>query len=193
MTVLLAHQAVANPATVVGTAQDVARFDEAQVECFHGFNEAQINTNPQDFLIQTSLSASGNEDWVTVVTHTTATGTPAVEAFSALEPVGETSIAVVDEADSAAGDVIYLRDTVVTDSEWALVREVVVNTSIDIVDGLTRAHAATTTSIWTLAEKFIARMNIKAAVRLRVVYMNEGGTAADTHIKVDGTFRRLRG
>ena len=90
-----------------------------------------------------------------------------------------------DEAGSAAGDLIYLRDTVVTDSEWALVKEVVVNTSIDLVDGLTTAHALTTTSIFTLAEHFVAEFSVKGVGRIRCVYMNEGGTAANTHIKVE--------
>ena len=83
-------------------------------------------------------------------------------------------------------------DTVAADSEWALVQEIVTNTLIAFVSPLTNAHAATTTTLFGTAEHFVSQLNIKAARRLRVLYINEGATAANTHIKADGTFRRLR-
>lgn len=197
MTVLLAHQAVTHPATVVGSAISVPsitvdpdtgqqhRVDEVLVEVYHAFNEEGANTNPQSILIQTSMSESGNDDWVTAAEHIASTVSPVIEALTGTEPVGETVIAVADEAGSVAGDLIYIRDTVVSDSEWALVKEVVVNTSIDLVDGLTTAHAATTTSIFTQAEKFSSVVSLKGIERIRLVYMNEGGTAANTHVKAE--------
>lgn len=199
MTVLLAHQAVANPNTVVGTAVTVPnitvdadtltqhRVDEIRVEVYHAFNEAAANTNPQSILIQTSLSTSGNADWVNVVEFTPSTGTAAVEVCTATEPVGATSIAMADASKFAAGDLVYIRDTVVTDSEWALVQEVDTTPAefTILVDGLTTAHALTTTSMFTLAEKFAARISLKGVERFRCVYLNEGATAVNTHIQVE--------
>ncbi len=187
MAVLLAHQAVTHPNTIVGTTVNVGRFDEAQVECYHGFDEAAANTNPASFLIQTSLSDSGNEDWVTIVEFTVANGTPTTQVFLANEPIDETLMEVTDASISAAGDLIYIRDTVAANSEWALVQEVdtVIPEFIVLVDGIARAHAITTTAIFTDAEKFPVRINVKAALRVRAVYQNEGGAAANTHIKAE--------
>ena len=184
MAVLLAHQAVENPATVVGSDVTVGRFDEVRVECYHAFNEAGANTNPQSFLVQTSVSTSGDEDWVTAVEFPTSTGTPSDEVVTVSGVGGATSLDVAATAGFVAGDQVYIRDTVATDSEWALVESFVSNDSIQFVDGLKNAHALTTTTIFGSAEKFPARMNVKAIQRVRCLYMNEALTASmNTHIK----------
>ncbi len=189
MAVLLAHQAVANPATIVGTPLklDVHGTHEVLIECYHAFNEATINTDPQSFLIQTSLSSSGNDDWVTPLPFTAFNGTPVIEALNVSAVVGDTALEVVDVAGFAAEDLIYIRDTVATDSEWAYVQEVdnVPTEFVHLLDGLTKAHADTTTSLFSNAEKFAARLNVQSVQRIRAVYFNEGGTAADTHLKAE--------
>lgn len=197
MTVLLAHQAVAKLNTVVGSAITVPtmtvdaatfqqyRVNQIRIEVYHAFNEATANTTPQSILIQTSISASGNDDWVTALPFTTFTGTPADEICTATETVGTKAIAVAATAGFAAGDLIYLRDTVATDSEWAYVENVVLNDTVDLIDGITTEHALTTTTIFGSAEKFVAILNAKGVKRFRCVYLNEGGTAADTHVKVE--------
>lgn len=197
MTVLLAHQAVANPNTVVGAAVTVPnitvdadtltqhRVDEIRIEAYHAFNQATANDDPQSILIQTSLSISGNADWVTVVEFVPASGTPSNEVCTANEAQGDKAIDVAATAGFVAGDLIYLRDTVATDSEWAYVENVVLNTTVDLVDGLTTAHALTTTTIFGNAEKFVAKISVKGVERIRCVYQNEGGTAADTHVQVE--------
>lgn len=188
MAVLLAHQAVANPNTVVGTPLDVDRYEvEAYVECYHGFDEVIANTNRQSFVIQTSLKKSGNDDWLERVKFTVFSGTPVTQVCTANEAVGDKTIEIAATASFAAEDLIYIRDTVATDSEWAYVQEIILNTSVVLVDGLTTAHALTTTSLFTNAEKFAAQFNVEAAQRIRGVYFNEGAAAAaaDTHIQAD--------
>lgn len=184
MAVLLAHQAVENPATVVGSAINIGRFDVAYVEVYHAFNEGAANTNGQVILIQTSVSVSGTADWVTAVTFDAVESlTPADEVCTGTEPVGETVITVAATAGFAAAGLIYIRDTVLEDSEWAIVASIVSNTSVTLIEGLTTAHAATTTSLFASAEKFTSRVNVKGVQRIRCVYQNVGGTAANTHVK----------
>lgn len=184
MAVLLAHQAVTNPATVVGSAVNVGRFDVAYVEVYHAFNEGAANTNGQSILIQTSVSDSGNLDWLTAVEFSPVEGiTPADEVCTVTEPVGETVIAVAATAGFASEGLIYIRDTVLTDSEWAIVASIVTNTSVTVIDGLTTAHALTTTSLFASAEKFTNRVNVKGVQRIRCVYQNQGATAANTAVQ----------
>jgi len=184
---LLSHQAVTHPDTVKSTAAQiltVVTYDRVYVECYHAFNEGTTNTNAGSFWIQTSLSSTGDEDWVTNTTHTTSTGTPNVEVCTGTEPVGEQTITIASTTGYTVGALIYIRDTVLADSEWAYVREVVSNTSVILIDGLTRAHAATTTSLFSIAEKFTTLVDVTGCSRLRVVYFHEGGTGANTHVKV---------
>ena len=79
MASLLAHQAVTHPNTVVGTAIAATQATDVYVELYHGFNEATANTNAAAFLLQTSMTESGTDDWATASTSTVATGTPADE------------------------------------------------------------------------------------------------------------------
>lgn len=199
MTVLLAHQAVSNPATVVGAAVVVPnitvdpdtmtqhRVDQIRIEAYHAFNAVGANTNPQSILIQTSISVSGTADWVTVVEFVPSTGTTVSEVLTATEPQDETSIAMADASKFAAGGLVYIRDTVATDSEWAFVQEVDTTPAefTILVDGLTTAHALTTSAMFDLAEKFVAQISVKGVERIRCVYMNEGGTANNTHVQVE--------
>jgi hypothetical protein len=197
--VLLAHQAVTNPATVVGSAISVPsitvdpdtgqqhRVDEVRVEVYHAFNEsAAANTNGQAILIQTSMSTSGNLDWLTAVQHDPVEGlTPADEVVTTSSAAGLDLAEVAATAGFASEGLIYVRDTVLADSEWALVEEIVTNTLITFIDGLTNAHADTTTSLFASAEKFSSVVSLKGIERIRLVYMNEGATAANTHVKAE--------
>ena len=198
MTVLLAHQALTHPVTAVAAPISVPsitvdpdtltqhRVDEVLVEVYHAFNEGAANTNGQAILIQTSISKSGNLDWVTAAQHDPVEGlTPADEVVTGATAAGAVLANVAATAGFVAGDLIYVRDTVAADSEWARVQEIVTNTLIAFVSPLTNAHAATTTSLFASAEKFSSVISLKGIKRFRLVYQNEGATAANTHIKAE--------
>ena len=187
MAVLLVHQAVSNPGTVIGPDHSVQRFDESRIKISHGFSVAAPNTNPATFFTQTSLMNEGDEDWVTSVPFAVATGTPADEVFTATEPAGGTVIAVAATAGFVAGDFVYIRDAVVADSEWAYIKSIVLDTSITLVDPLTRQHALTTTTMFGSAERIEFKLDVKSILRVRIIYSNEGAVAADTHIRAEIT------
>lgn len=191
MPTLIAHQAVTHPDTIVGPSVQCSRFNEVVISAYHGFNEAVPNTNSGSFLLQTSITVSGNEDWVTEKIIVTASGTPSDEVFTATEPADEATIAVASTSGFGPKDYVYVRDAVVTDSEWVRVREIVTDTSIVLIDGLTREHALTTTAIFGNAEKFVERMTTSASQRVRMVYVHEGSIGANTHIKAEVEFSTL--
>lgn len=185
MPVLLAHQAVTHPATVVTPPVEVIHWAEVRIEVQHAFNEAVANTNPQSIIVQTSISDSGDDDWNSEVNLATAIVTPESEVFTATEPIDEKTIAVASTAGFAPGDFIYIRDTVPTDSEWAFIKEIVTDTSIILVDGLTKAHTLTTTTIFGSAQQWAFHINIQGIMRIRQLYQNEGADAANTHVRSD--------
>lgn len=182
-TAILAHQAVTHPDTVAGSAQDVSTALAATIIMFHALVEATANTNAGSFLVQVSGSDSGNEDWATVAQFTANSTTADTEAMTATEPAGETVLAVASTTGFVAGDLLYIQDAgTVADGEWARCQEIVTNTSINLIDGLTNAKDSSDV-IWNDANVFVAQLDLIAVTRVRVVFQHEGATGANVHVK----------
>ena len=187
-TSVIAHQAVTHPGTVVGAAQALPTAIEVTIFLDHALIEATANTNPARWLIQVSAASSGNEEWVTLQEILLKEdGTPVAEALTATEAGGETVLAVASTASRAAFDLVYIQDAgTLADSEWNLIQEIVTNTSINILDGLTTGKDSSDT-IWGQAERRIASINIESIARVRVVFMHEGAVGANAHIRATMT------
>jgi len=182
--VLLSHQAVTHPDTIVGDAQDVSTKFKVRIYCYHASVEAAANTNPGLFLIMTSPVASGDEDWAIEVRFDAMVSTADTEAMTATEPSGEKILAVASTTGFVAGDNLYIQDAgTLTDSEWARCQEIVSNTSINLIFGLTNGKDSSDV-IWNDAEIFTADLDVADAMRLRAVFQHEGAAGANVHIKV---------
>lgn len=180
---ILAHQAITHPATIVGSSQNVTTKISCNVLLFHAPIEESANTNPGIFLIQTSGSSSGNEDWVTLYELAVDNGTAASEDMTATEPVGETVLACASTTGFAALDNLYIRDAgTLADSEWAKCKEIVTNTSIDLIDGLTNEKDSSD-AIWNNCDLWNIPINLMGVGRLRVVFMHEGAVGVNCHVK----------
>lgn len=180
---VLAHQAVTHPATVKGSVQDVSTKFAAKITLSHASVEATANTNPGKFIVQTSASASGDDDWEVACEFDATISTADTEAMTATEPSSETVLAVAATAGFAALDKLYIQDTgTLANSEWRICKEIVANTSIDLVDGLT-AQKDSSDVIWNDADVFTAHIPLNAVTRLRVLFVHEGATGANCHIK----------
>lgn len=189
--VVLAHQAATHPTTIVGSAIDCRTKRAALLFLYHGYVEATADTNPGKFLVQVRPDAgdgSATEHWITAVELTVKGTTPDTEAMTASEPIGETVLAVASTVGFVAEDELYIQDTTtLADSEWAKCQEVVSNTSIDLVDGLTVAKDNADV-IWNDASKFIVTLDLHSIESFRVVWMHEGATGANGHVKGEHSF-----
>jgi len=182
-TVMLAHQAVTHPDTVKQSATSVAGKIGATITMFHASVEAAANTNPGQFLVQTSASSSGDEDWATIANFAATISTADTEAMTATEPIGETVLACASTTGFVANDILYIQDTgVVADGEWARCQEIVTNTSINLIDGLTTQKDSSDV-IWNDADVFVCYVDCRSVARLRVVFQHEGATGANCHVK----------
>lgn len=179
----MAHQAVTHPATVVGSAQDVTTKLAATIILFHASVEAAANTNPGKFLVQASGASSGNEDWATVYEFDATISTADTEAMTATEPAAETVLVVAATAGFVANDILYIQDTtVVADGEWGRCQEIVTDTSINLIDGLTTEKDSADV-IWNDSDIFICQLDLTATGRVRVVFQHEGAAGANCHVK----------
>lgn len=182
-TSILTHTSITHPDTVLGGDQDVTTTLAATIVMQHASVEATANTDPGSFLLQISPSSSGDIDWSTIHKFTARATTADTEAMTATEPVGETVLAVGNTAGFVSGDTLYIQDTTtLADSEWALCKEIVSNTSIDLVDGLTTEKDSSDV-IWNDSDIFVAQIDLTAVGRLRVIFMHEGATGADVDVK----------
>ena len=180
---ILAHTAITHPDTVVGSAQDVsAKTGMALIIVFHSSVEAAANTNSGIFLIQVSGSASGNEDWATIAQIATTVSTADTEAMTATEPIGETVLAVASTTGFVQSDYLYIQNTTLADSEWGRCQEIVANTSINLIDGLTNQQTNTSV-IWNDCDVIPVQIDLTGVTRIRVVFQHEGATGANCHVK----------
>lgn len=181
---VLTHQAATHPVTIVGSAIDARTKRAATIFLYHGYVEATADTNPGKFLVQIRPDAgdgSVHEHWITVVELTAKGTTPDSEAGTATEPAGETVMAVAATTGFVAEDELYIENGTLLNSEWAKCQEVVSNTSINLLDGLTNEQASST--IWNDASKFVVSLDLNGIESFRVVWMHEGGTGANGHVK----------
>lgn len=182
-TSVLTHQAITHPDTVKGAAQNVAGKVSATIMMFHASIEAAANTNPGQFLVQISGSSSGDEDWATIANFAATISTADTEAMTATEPAAETVLAVASTTGFVANDVLYIQDTgTLADSEWARCQEIVSNTSINLIDGLTN-QKDNADVIWNDADVFVCEVKCLSVARLRVVFQHEGAAGANCHVK----------
>jgi hypothetical protein len=153
---------------------------------FHGYVEATADTNPGKFLVQVRPDAgdgTATEHWVTLAEFTARGTTPDTEAMTATEPVAETVLACASTAGFAVEDELYIQDAgTLADSEWAKLRTLTTNTSITLIDGLTTQKDSSDV-IWNDASKWAVSINLEACESFRVVWIHEGATGANGHIK----------
>lgn len=183
---VLTHQAATHPVTIVGSSISVLTKRSVLLFLYHAYVEAAADTNPGKFKVQTRPDAGGgsvNEHWITVAEFVAKGTTPATEAMTATEASGETVLAVASTTGFVAEDLLYIQDAgTLADSEWAECQEIVTDTSIDIIDGLTTGKDSSD-FIWNDASRFVFALNLEATETYRVIWSHEGATGANGHVK----------
>lgn len=178
---LLAHQAITHPDTIVGSAFSVATnlFATAWIQI--GRVET---TTPVEITIkiQGTPEAAGNEDWQDIIVWETNITAADNETLSGAEAPGSTSLGVAATAGFEVGQYIYIQDTgTLADSEWAEIHEVVANTSLEILDGLTNAKD-NADIVYNEAERFKLQIDCSGLSRVRAVIVNEAATGPNIHV-----------
>ena len=188
---VLAHQAAAHPITIVGASMDARTKRAVILFLFHAYVEAAADTNPGKFKVQVRPDAgdgSVDEHWKTVAEYVVKGTTPDTEAMIATEPAGETVLAVAATAGFVAEDLLYIQDAgTLAASEWAECQEIVTNTSINLVDGLTTEKDSSDV-IWNDASRFVCALDLNGIESYRVIWSHEGAAGADGHVKVVGSY-----
>lgn len=185
--VIIAHTAITHPSTKIGVEIDVSAVRALEIDFYHAAVEAVANTNPGTFTIYSTPYASGDEGWAPRFSFVVSNGTPEAEALTATEAIGEKVIAVASTTNFLAKSQIYLKDgSVLGDSEWAELEQIVANTSLDLLFGLTTEKTSSDTA-WSNAEKFTYTVNCDSKKRVICIFSHEGATGANVDIKALAT------
>lgn len=171
-TALLSLQSVASNTVITSSSQNVATMLAATVMIHFGRRAATALTEAMRFRIEASGKASGDGHWFPLVQFETAIAAAADEAVSGTVSAGTNVITVASTTGLAAGDLVYIDNSTIANSEWGRVKSIVANTSITIEDNLVNAQTGST--IYDQAEVFLAALDLTAITRIRLVADGRG-------------------
>lgn len=182
-TPLLALQSVASNTVVISSEQDVSTALGAIILIHFGRRAATALTTGVIFRVEASAKSSGNGHWFPIAQVQTAIAAASDEAVSGTVSSGTNVITVASTTGLAAGDIIFLDNGTIGNSEWGRIKSIVSNTSVTIEDNLVNAQTGAT--MYDQAEIYSLDLNILAIKRIRVVVDASGSgqaTAAEIEI-----------
>lgn len=182
---LLSLQSVASNSVVIGSATDVSTKFAATIGIHIGRRATSALTNPMIIRIEGSTESSGDGYWFPLTSPLSSdTAACESEAVSGTVNSGTNVITVASTTNLTAGDLVYIDNGTIANSEWGRVKSIVSNTSITIEDNLRNAQTGST--IYDTANIFNAvQVDLTAVKRIRVVADGSGtGQAVAVEVRM---------
>ncbi len=164
---VLSLQSVASNTVVISSAIDVSTKLAISIFIHFGRRVTTALTEGMEFRIEASSKSSGDGHWFPLAVFKTATATAESEAVSGTVSAGTNVITVASTTNLVKGDIVYVDNTTIANSEWGRIKDLVTNTSVTIEDDLVNAQTGAT--IYDQAEMFVAQIDLTAITRIRVV------------------------
>ena len=164
---LIALQSLASNAVALSSVLSVPTNLAALILLHFGRRAATALTAGVEFRIEASAKASGDGFWYTLASFVSKTAAVTSQAASGTVASGQNVIAMASTTGMTVGDIVYVDNTTIANSEWARVKVVTLNTSITIEDNLVNAQTGST--VFPSGEIYSAMLDLTAVKRLRVV------------------------
>jgi len=164
---LLALQSVSASSVVVGTPLDVSTKMGGLVYLRFGRRAATAAGAGCNIRLEASHSASGDNSWYPFSIFTTAFAAAEAEAVSGTVAAGATAITVASTTNLTAGDLIFIDNGTIANSEWARIKAISANVSVTVEDAL--VNAATGCTLYDSAEIYAPVAIPEGALRIRCV------------------------
>jgi hypothetical protein len=171
-TSLLALQSVASNTVLISSAVDVSTKYSAFIGAHFGRRAATALTTGMTFRAEGSYKTSGDGHWYPLAVYTTAIAAAQAQAVSGTVSAGTNVITVASTTNLTVGDLIYIDNGTIANSEWGRIKSIVTNTSVTIEDNL--ANAQTGATLYDQAEIVGLRVDLVDVMRLRVVADGSG-------------------
>jgi hypothetical protein len=117
--------------------------------------------------VEASSKASLDGHWYPVAIFTTAFAAAEGEAVTGTVASGQKVITCASTTNLAAGDIIYIDNGTIANSEWHRIKSISANVSVTIEDNL--LNAQTSATMYDTAEMYVCQLDLTAISRLRVV------------------------
>lgn len=169
----LALQSVASNTVVISSDVTVTTALEATFFLRFGRRATTALTAAANFRIEASGASSGDGHWYPVAQLSTDVATAETEAVSGTVAAGQNVITVASTTNLVVGDIVFIDNSTIGNSEWCRVKAVVTNTSITCEDNL--ANAQTGSTLYDQGQIFApVTISLTSIRRLRVVFDGSG-------------------
>jgi hypothetical protein len=166
-TAVLSLQSLASNSVVISSVVDVTTKFAATVFLHFGRRATSALTEGIEFRVEASSKSSANGHWYPIVSFKTATAAAESEAVSGTVSAGTNVVTVASTTNLVAGDLIYIDNGTIGNSEWGRIKSISTNKSVTIEDNLVNAQTGAT--IYDQAEMYVAQLDLSAIGRLRIV------------------------
>ena len=168
-TTLLSLQSIGANAVVVSPVVNVTSTIACSVFIHLGRDDTSgalpVGVN---FRFEGSAKSSGNDQWFTIQSFNSFTTTPESEALTGTLAATSTVLTLASTTNLTAGDMVFIKNTTLTNSEFARIKSIVANTSITVIDPITNAQTGST--VYDQAESYaIIGQDLSAIARVRLV------------------------
>lgn len=173
---LLAIQSVAASSVATSSVADVSTALGGLINVRFGRRSASSATAGVNIRLESSSKTSGDNSWFPFAIFTTNYAACESEAVSGTVNSGTKVITVASTTNLTAGDIIYIDNGTIANSEWGRIKSISGNVSVTIEDNLVNAQTGAT--IYDSAEIYSPVAIPEGAVRVRVVADGSGYTQA---------------
>lgn len=164
---LLALQSVAASSVVVGSAKDVSTALGGMCYARIGRRSATAAGAVSNLRLEASYATSGDNSWFPFAILSGDFAACEAEAVTGTVAAGATTITCASTTNLTAGDVIFIDNGTIGNSEWARIKSIVANTSVTVEDAL--VNAATSCTMYDSATIFSPVAIPPQALRIRAV------------------------
>ena len=151
----------------LGTAVDVSTALGGLVYVRFGRRSATAAGAGANIRLEASHSSSADNSWFPFAVFTTAFAACEAEAVSGTVAAGATAITVASTTNLTAGDVIFIDNGTIGNSEWARIKTISGGVSVTVEDAL--VNAATGCTLYDSAEIYAPVAIPEGAARIRCV------------------------
>lgn len=166
-TSVISLQSVAASSVLVGSAIDVSGKLAGALFIHFGRRSATAAGASVNIRVEASSKSSGDGHWYPLTILPTQFAACEAEAVSGTVGSGTNVITVASTTNLTAGDLIYIDNGTIANSEWGRVKSIVASTSVTIEDNLVNAQTGAT--LYDTAEMFAVQLDLLAIGRIRVV------------------------
>lgn len=157
------------PRVVMSSELDTTNILSTSITIHLGRTSTNVFQSGINFRIEASSATSGDGYWFPVTIFTSALGTgTGSQNVNGTAAAGQKVIPIAATANFSVGDIVYIQNTTISNSEFGRIAVVTANTSITLEDNLRFSQPATSI-VTSKSEMYYALIDTSAIERLRIV------------------------